>query len=117
MRLPHSQPPAQENCDGLLQRRRDIMYRWSEVMQGRVAIYDYDQGMLVWRDIPNPAIATIRDNVKHYKKAGILGVSTESRGAIGTVFLNLYLRGQLMWNPDADIQSTLADFYEKFYGP
>ena len=32
-------------------------------------------------------------------------------------FFNLYLRGQLMWNPDTDIQAELAEFYEKFYGP
>src|ERR1051326_6165839 len=102
-------PPQQEY--------RDILYRWSEVMQGRVAIYDYDQGMLVWRDIPNPSFATIRDDFKHYRKAGILGVSTESRGAIGTVFLNLFMRGQLLWNPDADINALLTEFYEKFYGP
>ena len=64
-----------------------MLYRWAEVMQGRVVIYDYDQGMLVWRDVPNPSIGAVRQDVKHYKKAGILGVSTESRNAIATTFL------------------------------
>ena len=105
----HRSPPRQEY--------RDVMYRWSEVMQGRVAIYDYDQGMLIWRDIPNPSHMAFREDVKHYRDAGILGVATESRNAIGTVFLNLYLRGQLMWNPDADVDALLAEFYPKFYGP
>ena len=94
-----------------------MLYRWAKVMQGRVVIYDYDQGMLVWRDIPNPSIQSIRQDIKHYRKAGILGVSTESRGAMATVFLNLYVRGQLYWNPDADVDALLAEFYEKFYGP
>src|SRR5262245_35791964 len=102
-------PPRQEY--------KEIMYRWAKVMQGRVVIYDYDQGMLVWRDIPNPSIASIRNDIKHYRKAGILGVSTESRGAMATIFLNLFLRGQLYWNPDADVDALLAEFYEKFYGP
>jgi Domain of unknown function (DUF4838) len=102
-------PPRQEY--------RDMMYRWAEVMQGRVVIYDYDQGMLVWRDIPNPSIGAIRQDVKHYRKAGILGVSTESRNAIATTFLNLYVRGQLYWNPDADVDALLTEFYERFYGP
>jgi len=102
-------PPRQEY--------RDMMYRWSEVMQGRVVIYDYDQGMLVWRDLPNPSISAIRQDVKHYKKAGILGVSTESRNAIATTFLNLHVRAQLYWNPDADVDALLAEFYAKFYGP
>ena len=90
-------PPRQEY--------REMMYRWAQVMQGRVAIYDYDQGMLVWRDIPNPAIAAIRQDIKHYRKAGILGISTESRGAMATTFLNLHVRLQLAWNPDADVPS------------
>lgn len=96
---------------------KEMMYRWAEVMQGRVVIYDYDQGMLVWRDIPNPSIASIRQDIKHYKKAGILGVSTESRGATASVFLNLYVRGQLYWNPDADVDALLKEFYVNFYGP
>lgn len=102
-------PPRQEY--------RDMMYRWSEVMQGRVVIYDYDQGMLVWRDIPNPSIQSIRQDIRHYRKAGILGVSTESRGATATTFLNLYVRGQLYWKPEADVDALLAEFYQKFYGP
>lgn len=96
---------------------KDIMYGWARAMQGRVVIYDYDQGMLVWRDIPNPSMHTIRDNYKHYRDAGILGVDTESRNAIGTIFLNLYLRGQLGWNPDADADALNTDFYPRFYGP
>ena len=102
-------PPRQEY--------KEMLYRWAEVMQGRVVIYDYDQGMLVWRDLPNPSIGSIRQDIKHYKKAGILGVSTESRDAIATTFLNLYVRGQLFWNPDADVDALLAEFYPKFYGP
>ena len=102
-------PPRQEY--------KEMMYRWSEVMQGRVVIYDYDQGMLVWRDLPNPSIQSIRQDVKHYKKAGILGVSTECRNAIATTFLNLYVRGQLYWNPDADVDALLSEFYTSFYGP
>lgn len=102
-------PPRQEY--------KEMLYRWAEVMQGRVVIYDYDQGMLVWRDIPNPSIQSIRQDIKHYQKAGILGISTESRGAIATVFLNLFIRGQLYWNPDADVDAMLAEFYERFYGP
>lgn len=102
-------PPKQEY--------REIMRRWAKVMDGRVAIYDYDQGMLVWRDLPNPSHQAFRRDVRHYRDAGILGFHTETRGAYATVFLNLYLRGQLMWNPDADVDALLAEFYPKFYGP
>ncbi len=102
-------PPRQEY--------KDMLYKWAKVMEGRVAIYDYDQGMLVWRDIPNPSHMAFRHDVKHYRKTGILGVATESRNAIGTTFLNLHIRGQLMWNPDVDVDKLLVEFYPKFYGP
>jgi hypothetical protein len=93
------------------------MKRWAELTEGRLAIYDYDQGMLVWRDLPNPSQQAFVQDVKHYRDAGILGVGTESRGAMATTFLNLYFRGQLMWNPDANLDQLTAEFYPKFYGP
>jgi hypothetical protein len=96
---------------------RQIMEKWAKVMQGRLVIYDYDQGMLVWRDLPNPSHQAFRRDVKYYRSAGILGVDTESRGAMATIFTNLYLRGQLLWDPDADVDALLADFYQRFYGP
>jgi hypothetical protein len=102
-------PPKQEY--------RDILSRWAKVTQGRLSIYDYDQSMLVWRDLPNPSHMAFRDDVRHYRDAGILGVDTESRNALATTFTNLYLRARLMWNPDEDAQALLDDFYENFFGP
>lgn len=102
-------PPRQEY--------KEMMYKWAKVMQGRLVIYDYDQGMMVWRDIPNPSIASIRQDIKHYRNAGILGIDTESRGAFATTFINLYIRGILMWNPDEDVGKLIDEFYSVFYGP
>ncbi len=95
----------------------EIMRKWADVMQGRLAIYDYDQSMLVWRDLPNPSHQAFQEDVKHYRDAGLLGVDTESRGAFATTLTNLHLRGQLLWNPDADVDALLAEFYQAFYGP
>jgi hypothetical protein len=102
-------PPRQEY--------REILYRWAKLMEGRVVIYDYDQGMLVWRDIPNPSIQGLVQDFRHYRRAGILGVDTESRNATGTIFFNLYFRGQLLWNPDAAVKPLLDDLMPRFYGP
>lgn len=95
----------------------NMMFKWARIMQGRLCIYDYDQGMLVWRDIPNPSHQAFRQDVKHYRRAGILGVNTESRNAIATTFLNLHIRARLLWNPDEDVEALLAEFYPAFYGP
>lgn len=94
-----------------------MMYRWAQLLEGRLAIYDYDQAQMVWRDIPNPSHHVFAQDVQHYRKAGILGFTTESRGATATVFLNLFFRMQLMWDPDVDVDGLLADFYPKFFGP
>ncbi len=94
-----------------------MMHRWADIMDGRILIYDYDQGMLVWRDLPNPSHHAFRHDVKEYRDAGILGLSTETRGAAATTFINFHIRGQLMWNPDLDLDAWLEDFYPKFYGP
>jgi hypothetical protein len=96
---------------------KEILTKWAEVMDGRVVIYDYDQGMMVWRDIPAPSVQMFRHDVKEYQRAGILGVDTESRGAFATTFTNLYYRGQLLWNPDADVVALEAQFYNDFFGP
>jgi hypothetical protein len=96
---------------------RAMLEKWSKVMQGRLVIYDYDQSMLVWRDLPNPSHQAFRRDVKHYQRVGILGVDTESRGATATTLTNLYLRGQLLWDPAADTDALLAEFYQRFYGP
>ena len=96
---------------------REILNKWAKVTQGRLTIYDYDQSMLVWRDLPNPSQMAFREDVKHYRDAGILGVNTESRNALATTFINLYLRARLMWNPTEDVDTLLDDFYARFFGP
>lgn len=90
---------------------------WTKVMQGRVVIYDYDQSMLVWRDVPNPSHQVLSREIKDYARLGILGFGTESRNATATTFLNLYFRGQLYWNPDLKVEDELKEFYPKFFGP
>lgn len=101
---------------GPRQEYKDMLTKWAKVMEGRLVIYDYDQSMLVWRDLPNPSHQAFCRDVQHYRKAGILGVDTESRGAMATILLNLHLRGQLLWNPDADCDGMIEEFYTKFYG-
>ncbi|WP_254512401.1 DUF4838 domain-containing protein [Anatilimnocola floriformis] len=96
---------------------KEILKKWSEVMDGRVVIYDYDQGMMVWRDIPAPSVQMFRHDVKEYQQAGILGVDTESRGAFATIFTNLFYRGQLLWNPEANVDALEKQFYADFFGP
>jgi hypothetical protein len=96
---------------------RAILSKWAKLTEGRLVIYDYDQSMLLWRDLPNPSHLAFKEDVKRYRDAGVLGFSTESRMALATTGINLYLRGRLMWNPDEDVDALLEDYYARFYGP
>lgn len=109
--------PMADPRSGPRREYREVLGKWAKVMDGRLVIYDYDQSMLVWRDLPNPSHMAFAKDVKEYQKVGVLGVDTESRGATATTFLNLFFRGQLLWNPDTDVQAELTAFYAKFYGP
>ena len=40
-----------------------MLYRWARLTAGRLAIYDYDQGQLVWRDLPDPSHAVFAADV------------------------------------------------------
>ena len=96
---------------------REILAKWVKLAQGRVIIYDYDQGMLVWRDLPNPSHLAFSKDVKTYRDLGIIGFTTETRMALATTFTNLYLRSRLMWNPEEDVDALLDDFHRRFFGP
>lgn len=96
---------------------RWILGKWATLLKGRLAIYDYDQSMLVWRDLPNPSRMAFARDVKIYRDSGAVGFVTESRNALATTFINLYMRGRLMWDPDAEPQALLDDFYSRFFGP
>jgi hypothetical protein len=96
---------------------RTILEKWAKLTAGRLTIYDYDQSMLVWRDLPNPSHQAFQQDVKRYRDAHVLGFVTESRMALATTGVNLYLRGRLMWNPEENVDTLLEDFYARFFGP
>ncbi len=94
-----------------------ILDAWAKLLPGRLLVYDYDQSMLVWRDLPNPSHLAFATDVKRYRDAGVAGFTTESRMALATTGANLYLRGRLMWNPDENVDALLDDYYAHFFGP
>ena len=42
-------------------------------MQGRLAIFDYEQSMLVWHDLPKPGQQAFGREVQAYRAAAIWG--------------------------------------------
>lgn len=46
-----------------------------------------------------------------------LGVRWECWPSWNTHFINMYVWGKMLWNPNTDAEALLNDFYEKYYGP
>jgi hypothetical protein len=55
--------------------------------------------------------------IKRYVKAGATSVDAESGNNWGPHGRGYYVANRLLWNPDADVNAILADFYDKAFGP
>ena len=62
-------------------------------------------------------IPRIRDSIRRYAKLGATSVDAESGNNWGVHGLGYYVANKLMWNPDADVDALLTDFFEKAFGP
>ncbi|MCX7047858.1 MAG: DUF4838 domain-containing protein [Candidatus Sumerlaeota bacterium] len=62
-------------------------------------------------------IPRIREAVQRYAKLGATSMDAESGNNWGVHGLGYYVANKLMWNPDADVDALLADFYVKAFGP
>ncbi len=61
--------------------------------------------------------AYLRRQIPLYMKRGATSLDCESSGNWGLHGRGYYLSSKLMWNPKADVEAVLADFYDKAFGP
>ncbi|MBE0536333.1 MAG: DUF4838 domain-containing protein [Phycisphaerae bacterium] len=59
----------------------------------------------------------IQQRIRRYAEVGATSIDCESGNNWGPHGLGYYLANKLMWNPEADTDALLADFYEKAFGP
>ncbi|MBO4492370.1 MAG: DUF4838 domain-containing protein [Lentisphaeria bacterium] len=74
----------------------------------------------------------LQENMKFNRDHGVIGEFSESSwysggadqevkpsqvGTPGITHLNNYIRCQLLWNPDLDMDAVLEEYYRLFYGP
>ncbi|MFW6172117.1 MAG: DUF4838 domain-containing protein, partial [Planctomycetota bacterium] len=84
-------------------------------------VYEY---LNVWawtRDMPGAArganVAYIRERFPLYYRKGARTMSCESGSNFGVNGLGYLVASRLMWNPEADVDAILADFYQEAFGP
>ena len=59
----------------------------------------------------------LRKQIPLYLAKGATSLDCESSGNFGLHGRGYYIALKLMWNPKADVEALLADFYEKGFGP
>ncbi len=91
--------------------------RWCELCK-RVFIYEYNLTMLVSALTPVPQVKKMAINYSLFKKWGLIGFINETKlPFFEEGIVTRYVRAQLMWNPDVDVNTLLEDFYKNWYGP
>jgi len=97
-------------------RQGQMLQRWCELCDN-VWIYGYNYQMLVSGLTPLPETRKLRRDFPLMKKWGVLGFLDETRNVWAECGIaSRYLRAQLEWNANADVDAILNDFYTRWYG-
>lgn len=62
-------------------------------------------------------VKRIRDRIRQYAALGATSIDCESGNNWGLHGRGYYVADRLMWNPDADVEALLTDFYQQAFGP
>ena len=62
-------------------------------------------------------ISQIHSRIDRFVKAGATSFDAESGNNWGVHGRGYYVCNRLLWNPDVNVSTVLADFYEKAFGP
>jgi hypothetical protein len=105
----HSQYSSQER-----------MKLWAQRAK-RIGFYDYFSVWLWDYDMPPGGRANnmeyLRTRIPEYARYGATSLDAESSNNWGLHGRGYYIANKLMWNPNADVDALLADFYGKAFGP
>ncbi len=66
---------------------------------------------------PVPMYRLLKERIATYRDLGVEGFDYSNRPNRGPQMLYLYLKAQLQWNPDLDVDHELDLFYTNYYGP
>lgn len=107
----------------------DHEHCWQKVRQGQmlrgwtaqcpnVWIYGYNYQMLVSGLTPLPEFTKLRRDFPLMKRWGVMGFHDENRNVWAEAGIaSRWLRAQLEWDAEADVDALLDDFFGRWYGP
>lgn len=98
----------------------ELLERWAKKAK-RLGIYLYLSYWSGDHDIPpgmNGAnLAYLREKTPAVARAGATSMDCQAGNNWGLYGRGYYIANKLMWNPRADVDALLRDFYEKAFGP
>lgn len=88
-------------------RLTDNLFIWDYVVQFRN----------FWNPFPN--LQVLQGNLQYFRRNGARMMFEQASGAgniTSWMDIRCYMVAKLMWNPDADMRTVMADFYQGYYG-
>ena len=98
----------------------ELLKQWSEKASRigyRVTLSDFNTDRDMTPASPWGDVRFMQSQFQLYRKHQGQAVLIHTSGGWGPLGRSYYVASRLMWNPDADVEAILADFYEKAFGP
>ena len=96
---------------------RKDMEDWSRITDN-LFLWDYVvQFRNFWNPFPN--LHVLQPNLQYFRDNGVRMMFEQASGAnniTSWMDIRCYMIAKLLWNPDVDIDSVMADFYQGYYG-
>lgn len=93
------------------------MEDWSQLTDN-IFMWDYVvQFRNFWNPFPN--LHVLQPNLQYFRDHGVKMMFEQATGAdniTSWMDIRCYMIAKLLWNPDADMDSVMADFYQGYYG-
>ncbi|MBR6321359.1 MAG: DUF4838 domain-containing protein, partial [Lachnospiraceae bacterium] len=96
----------------------DDLKSWSDITD-HLYIWDYCTNFRHYL-LPFPNLASLQENIRLFRRYNVKGMFTEgnfSHGGGGAMAeLEAYLQAKLFWDPDIDLEETIDDFLDGYFG-
>ena len=104
--IPQTDPAFRKDMEDWAQ-LTDNIYLWDYVVQFRN----------FWNPFPN--LHVLQPNLQYFRDNGVRMMFEQATGANNVTSwmdIRCYMIAKLLWNPDTNIDSIMADFYQGYYG-
>jgi len=91
------------------------MRAWAEISP-RLYVWDYVSEFGHYQS-PWPNLYSLKPNIRFFIENGVRGIFEQGPGTTSEFAeLRTYLLAKLLWNPDTDVDATIDEFLQAYYG-